>query len=157
MRNQSAFAQFRFVTGRKGTLTFCLALCALGLGLPANAQDRQGAIITFDAPGAGTVNSPACAPFCGTIAYANNDLGVIVGSYTDANIVPHGFLRELDRHIASFDAPGAGLGAGLDQGTYAYSINDRGVIRDAKTIKRQLDVIDSRLRDASGAFGRAVR
>jgi hypothetical protein len=127
MNNRFAFALFCATARRKGMLRLCLALCALGLVLSVNAQ-AQGTIITFDAPGAGTVNSPTCAPFCGTVAYANNDLGLIVGSYTDANIVPHGFLREPNGHITSFDAPGAGLGAGLDQGTVAFAISDRGVI-----------------------------
>lgn len=36
------------------------------------------------------------------------------GFYTDTNIVPHGFLRKTDGEIVSFDAPGAGLGYGLD-------------------------------------------
>jgi len=85
-------------------------------------------IITFDGPGAGTVFSPACAPFCGTFAYAVNDPGVIVGFYTDTNIVPHGFLRTPDGNITSFDAPGAGLGFGLNEGTVAYSINNQGTI-----------------------------
>lgn len=85
-------------------------------------------LIEFDPPGTGTVSSPACVPSCGTQAFANNNLGAIVGSYTDASIVPHGFLRNPDGHILSFDAPGAGLGANLNQGTVALSINDLGVI-----------------------------
>jgi len=68
------------------------------------------------------------APFCGTVAYDNNDLGVTVGFYTDTNIVPHGFLRFPNGHITSFDAPGAGLGYGLNQGTAAFAINDLGEI-----------------------------
>jgi hypothetical protein len=62
------------------------------------------------------------------VAYANNDFGVIVGSYTDKDVVPHGFLRTPFGEIVSFDAPGAGLGTNLDQGTFAYSVNDLGVI-----------------------------
>ena len=85
-------------------------------------------LIEFDPPGTGTVSSPVCAPSCGTQVFANNNLGVTVGSYTDANVVPHGFLRTSDGHILSFDAPGAGLGANLNQGTVALSINDLGVI-----------------------------
>jgi hypothetical protein len=129
MKTQSAFAQFRFAIARRRALAVCLVLCWLGLGLLASGQDwnRRPVIITFDAPGAGTVNSPVCAPYCGTFAYANNSLGAIVGSFTDANIVPHGFLREPDGHIISFDAPGAGLGAELNEGTVAYAVNDRGV------------------------------
>jgi hypothetical protein len=85
-------------------------------------------LVEFDAPGSATAVSQACAPLCGTVAYANNALGAIVGSYTDANVVPHGFLRSPAGTITSFDAPGAGLGSGLDEGTVAYSINTAGVI-----------------------------
>jgi len=93
-----------------------------------SADKPQPTIITFDAPGAATVASPACAPFCGTFAYALNEEGMSVGFYTDTNIVPHGFLRSRDGYITSFDAPGAGLGHGLNEGTVAFSINNRGEI-----------------------------
>ena len=82
----------------------------------------------FDAPGATTAVSTVCQPVCGAPAYANNDAGLVVGSYTDDYLVPHAFLRAQDGHVISFDAPGAGLGHLLDQGTIAYSINDFGVI-----------------------------
>jgi hypothetical protein len=128
--------------------------CAVLLLQPlliAMAQERQDddrrhepKLIEFDAPDAGTVSSPACAPDCGTLAYAVNDRGVIVGWYTDTNIVPRGFLRYPDGRITSFDAPGAGLGYGLDQGTYATSINDR-------------DVIAGQLQDSSNVFHGYVR
>ena len=85
-------------------------------------------LIEFDPPGTATRSSSACAPFCGTFAYANNDLGDIVGTYTDVHVVPHGFLRTAQGSFISFDAPGAGLGFGLDEGTVAYSINNQGVI-----------------------------
>jgi len=41
----------------------------------------------------------------------------------DANFVPHGFLRAKNGSVTTFDAPGAGLQQGLEQGTYATSIN----------------------------------
>src|SRR5580704_9787706 len=110
------------------------AALAISVQLPAQGQQddhsfgQKRKLIEFDPPGTGTVSSPACAPSCGTQAFANNAEGTIVGSYTDANVVPHGFLRTPDGHIISFDAPGAGLGANLNQGTVAYSINDLGVI-----------------------------
>src|ERR1700733_9666286 len=107
------------------------ALTLAGAGyaqLSTSVQSYAQQLIKFDVPRAATVSSPVCAPLCGTVAYANNSEGVIVGSYTDKNVVPHGFLRTVDGHIISFDAPGAGLGADLDQGTVAYSINDLGVI-----------------------------
>jgi hypothetical protein len=114
-----------------------IALVAtLPVSVLSSAQEQQDdhrhghepKLIEFDAPGAGTVTSPACGSACGTIALANNDLGVVVGYYTDSNVVPHGFLRAPNGDIVSFEAPGAGLGHGLNQGTVAYSINDLGVI-----------------------------
>jgi hypothetical protein len=57
-----------------------------------------------------------------------NDWGAITGDYTDANGVYHGFLRGPDGTITSFDAPGADLTPGDNNGTYPNSINDAGVI-----------------------------
>lgn len=97
--------------------------------LSAQGQTKHSAqLIEFDPPGTATTNSPACAPGCGTEALANNGVGEIVGFYTDANVVPHGFLRTPEGQIVSFDAPGAGLGAGLDEGTIPVAVNDQGVI-----------------------------
>src|ERR1700722_1160373 len=107
-----------------------LIVVGLAVSIPLSAQEespdakhaKQFVITEFDAPGAGT------GQFQGTQPLANNTRGEIVGSYTDANVVPHGFVRAVDGKITSFDAPGAGLGPGLDQGTIAQSINDSGVI-----------------------------
>ncbi len=99
---------------------------------------RGPKLIEFDAPGATTVSSTVCAPYCGTVAYANNDAGAIVGFYTDKNVVPHGFLRYPNGFVSSFDAPGAGLGHGLNEGTAAYAINRRfaiaGQYEDSKLV-----------------------
>jgi probable HAF family extracellular repeat protein len=125
---RSAANRFVLAITVSAGLLIPLGLLAQALDPSGDAQDRKPIIITFNAPDAGTVSSPACAPDCGTLAYAVNDRGVIVGWYTDTNIVPHGFLRTSDGQFTSFDAPGAGLGHGLDQGTVATSINDRGAI-----------------------------
>jgi len=115
-------------------LTPLCILLALTTSVRSPAQEQDDArrqrpeLIEFDAPGAGTISSPVCAPNCGTYAIGMNDEGAITGSYTDAEIVPHGFLRAPNGHIISFDAPGAGLGAGLDEGTSPFSINDLGLI-----------------------------
>lgn len=108
----------------------CLA-AAVAVSAPLLAQSdsyhwRQGRFVEFDAPGAATTVSPNCGTGCGTVAYANDDWGDSVGFYTDANVVPHGFLRTRDGRFISFDAPGTGLGAGLNQGTAAFAINDLG-------------------------------
>jgi hypothetical protein len=144
----SPILRLRGVARRKETL--CLVFCMLALGLSANAQDHNATIITFDAPGAGTVSSPACAPDCGTTPFDINDLGVIVGFYTDTNIVEHGFLRTPDGRITSFDAPGAGLGSGLDQGTIAFAINDPGVI--VGLVQDSSNVFHGFVRYPDGAF-----
>lgn len=115
----------------KLTVTAALAVSLAVLPVRTVAQanrDSKGAIVTFDAPDAGKVSVAACAPYCGTFPFAVNDRGVIVGFYTDKNIVPYAFLRTPDGHITSFQAPGAGTGHGLDQGTVAISINNWGVV-----------------------------
>jgi len=111
-----------------GITTTALAFVALTSFSSAQPAAREARLVEFDAPGAATVSSPACAPNCGTVAFDNNDLGEIVGFYTDPNIVPHGFLRLPNGQFISFDAPGAGLGHGLNQGTAAVAINNLGEI-----------------------------
>ena len=108
-------------------LALVFSLSAMGL-LAQPARSAAQELIEFSAPDAGTEYSSACAPYCGTTAFGNNDLGVIVGTYTDPNIVPYAFIRTPEGKIIPFQAPGAGLGYGLDQGTVAYNINDVGVI-----------------------------
>ena len=61
----------------------------------------DGEFVTFDdsqAP-AGT------GSFQGTSAVSINDLGVIAGTYTDANYAVHGFVRTPNGNITTFDAP----------------------------------------------------
>jgi hypothetical protein len=104
----------------------------------------------FDAPGASTVSSPLCAPDCGTIALANNAEGAVVGYYTDANIVNHGFVRAPNGYVFPFDPPGAGLETNLDQGTFPYSINDWGLI--AGFFRDSGNAFHSFLRYPDGSF-----
>src|SRR5437667_2603577 len=80
----------------------------------------QPTITTFDAPGAGT------GPGQGTLPFAINPAGTVLGYYIDAGDARHGFLRTPNGAITTFDAPGAGTGPG--QGTTAFSINPAGVI-----------------------------
>jgi hypothetical protein len=83
----------------------------------------------FDAPGAGTGIS-ANGNWLGTYPESISDFGVIAGYYIDPNDVWHGFVRNLNGKITTFDAPGAGTGVG--QGTTvnysAPSLNDLGTI-----------------------------
>src|SRR5579862_6481410 len=100
----------RMQTRRKATLALCAAICTLGLGISATAQDGKPRIITFDATGA--------APWGTTQPQAINPAGVITGFYFDENAVAHGFVRGTDGTFTTFDAPGAGSGAGSYQGTF---------------------------------------
>src|SRR6516225_5341446 len=73
------------------------------------------AMITFDAPGAGT------GPGQGTVCVGINPMGLIAGYYFDVNTVTHGLVRCSDGTIMPFDAPGGGTGP--YQGTFTNSIN----------------------------------
>ena len=63
-----------------------------------------GKFTTFEAPGADTTPGS----FNGTSPSSINDLGVITGSYYDANGFSHGFLRSPDGKFTTFDVPGVG-------------------------------------------------
>jgi hypothetical protein len=66
----------------------------------------NGAITTFDVPGAGTGSGQ------GTIGEAINPVGTIPGNYIDASSVNHGFVRDKHGGLTTFDAPGAGTSSG---------------------------------------------
>jgi hypothetical protein len=89
----------------------------------AYVRSKHGVITVFDAPGAGT------GPGQGTIFFSpeilNND-GEIAGHYVDSGGVSHGFLRDENGVITTFDAPGAGTGNG--QGTFSFAISQGGQI-----------------------------
>ena len=53
---------------------------------------------------------------------------MIEGQYTDASNVAHGFVRDANGAITTFDAPGAGTGP--FQGTFPLTINPQGRSRD---------------------------
>jgi hypothetical protein len=86
-----------------------------------------GLFTLFNPPGT-IVTSPASGPFfsAGEVLWAPNRInmnqgGTITGSYVDANLVQHGFVRDPYGVITSFDPP-----RGMQ--TTATSINDAGII-----------------------------
>jgi hypothetical protein len=89
----------------------------------------NGNIITFDAPNAGTgqyqgTGCPGC--FAGL-----NQWGAIAATFTDANSISHGFLRNPKGEITTYDVPGGG--SGVYQGTGCFSdcpvsLNDFGAL-----------------------------
>ena len=81
-------------------------------------RSSSSAFTSFDAPNAGT------GPFQGTVVTLEsglNPLGALIGWYYDANNAAHGYVREPNSVITSFDPPGA-------TNTYPGSINPEGVI-----------------------------
>ena len=89
----------------------------------------DGTLTTFDVPGAGTGSYQGSG--CPGCARGLNQLGVIAGTYIDANSVQHGFLRSPDGKFTTFDAPGAGTGSYEGTGCPSdcpTSLNDWGAI-----------------------------
>jgi hypothetical protein len=154
MTNHITFYQFCLAVRRKGALALCLALCVLGLGLSATAQEPT-ILITINPPGAGT------DAWQGTQGPGINPAGAITGFYSDSNNVYHGFLRAPDGRITTFDVPGAGsetvsgffptaIGVLGGQGTYPISINPAGAISGAYIDSN--NVIHGFLRHPDGKF-----
>jgi hypothetical protein len=83
-----------------------------------------GEITTYDVPGEGP-QGIGCFSDC---SIGLNDFGAITGYYLDANNVYHGYVRNSQGKVTSFDAPGADQTAGSFNGTFPVSINDQGAI-----------------------------
>jgi hypothetical protein len=83
-------------------------------------RSPDGTFATFDAPGAGT----ATGEYLGTVPESLNDSGVIAGVYYDNNNGNHGFVRDSNGKITTFDV----LEAGPYYGTIPQSINPSGAI-----------------------------
>ena len=71
----------------------------------------DGKLITFDAPGAGALAGSYQGTGCPGCYAGFNIWGAIAATYTDANNVHHGFVRNPDGKFTTFDAPGAGTGS----------------------------------------------
>ena len=82
----------------------------------------NGTITSFDAPGAD--HTPGS--FNGTFGVGLTPNGEIEGVDVDVNGVLHGFVRSTNGTFITYDAPGAGTGAG--QGTLPESNNTPGAI-----------------------------
>lgn len=103
----------------------------------------SGAFTKFDVPAAAT------GPGLGTTTFwaqCVNPAGAVTGVYFDQNGAAHGYVRNPDGTIATFDAPGAGTGSGL--GTWVWAINPAGTI--AGTSQDNNGVYHGLLRTADG-------
>jgi hypothetical protein len=92
-------------------------------GVHGYVRSPDGKYAEFDAPGANATPGANCLYYAGgTCPQAISDLGVIAGFFGDASGVFHGFVRNTDGKITTFDAPGA-VGA-----TFPLSINVWGTV-----------------------------
>ncbi len=90
-------------------------------------RSAGGTVTGFDVSGA-TTYIKQCSPFCGTFPMSMDTAGDVVGSYTDANLIRHGFIRSASGTITTFDAPGANntQPSGGYGGTFPTSIDPTG-------------------------------
>jgi len=109
-------------------------------------RSKEGVITVFDAPGAGTGAGQGTFPF--NSPNLINPEGAITGYYVDSAGAWHGFLRDKNGVITTFDAPGAGTGVG--QGTQSFAITPGGDVTgfyfDATS------AVHGFLRDANGVI-----
>jgi hypothetical protein len=91
-------------------------------------RTANGAIVTFDVPGATTVAGQ------GTYPLGIDNEGDVAGWYTDTNLTTHGFVRSASGSIVTFDAPGSlastpyTLAATLYRGTIPVAVDTAGNI-----------------------------
>jgi len=98
----------------------------------------NGTITTFDAPGAGAgmgIPPSNNSVFLGTAGLSIDAAGDVAGTYTDVNLVAHGFVRSASgTTTAPIDIPGAGTaGTSVFPGTLILSINTAGDVAGAYT------------------------
>src|SRR2546425_1179381 len=86
----------------------------------------SGTFTQIDAPDAGAGPFPQGTFPSNITPMGINPEGAIIGFYVDASSVQHGFVRSTDGTFTTYDAPGAGTGAG--QGTLPESNNIPGAI-----------------------------
>jgi len=84
-------------------------VAALVIAVPLSAHSQT--LTPFDPTGSTS-----------TFPFSINPAGAITGFYSDASFANHGFLRDADGTITTFDAPGAA------QGTFPQQINPAGSI-----------------------------
>jgi hypothetical protein len=127
----SSVAAVSLATGRPAGAAPSIRSLLPDFAPPIRQLDRrvasQGHLVEFDPPGTIQQNSSQCSPYCGSEPYGINDAGLVVGFYVDQNVVSHAYIEQKGQ-FTSFDAPGAGSGQGLDQGTTACAISDNGTI-----------------------------
>lgn len=85
-----------------------------------------------------------------TVVFAINSSGSVAGYYEDANVSFHGFLREPNGTITTFDEPDAAQGQSL--GTTPVALNDSGEIAGYYTPLAAPSSYQGFIRNSSGDF-----
>jgi len=131
MRQQFSFRKAAIAFKWARYIVYVLLFCGFVLGSGATAQ-AQTAIVTIDAPGAGTNGSLSQ----GTYATSINVSGVITGYFYDSTFGStfyagcHGFIRNPDGTYITFDSPMSPANKPPSVPTCAQpaSINQRGAV-----------------------------
>jgi len=143
---------------RQGTFGLSINAAGTTAGYISDANSRYHAYSRNSGGTATTIDvCPTTGPNCpvaefqqydlGTAASAINDSGVLTGMWRDTNLVHHGWFLS-GATPTSFDAPGAGTGAG--QGTEPLAISSTGAISGLYLDSNQ--VLHGFVRAPSGTF-----
>jgi hypothetical protein len=101
LKQQNPFEGIRMKTKTLPLLCAITLFAALGITVQTFSQKIQDQFITFDVPGAGRT---------GTNPTSINPSDTITGYYLGADNLSHGFVRDKDGTIITFDgAPGGGI------------------------------------------------
>ncbi len=133
-------ANVRKLLRRKAALTLFFGFYAVGLCLPAGAQESR--FSTFRAPGAGTSAAQGTYPVGGS-----NSAGETIGFYLSADWGRYGFLRHPDGHIVTLTFAGS-----CGESVSPNSINASGVIAGTYLDPTNCESFHGFVRDPSGAY-----
>jgi len=86
-------------------------------------RQATGTFAEFDPTGVGT---SASKHLNGTIPLSMDAVGDVTGTYTDASLLRHGFVRTAAGVITTFDPPGAAASSAMLPGTIAFSMAPAG-------------------------------
>jgi hypothetical protein len=149
------------MNGDDGTVAYSINDLGVIVGAVQDSSNVQhgfiryvdGSFRNFDVKGAGTAKDTVCAPYCGTYALSVNLQGAVAGIYVDGNDGYHGFVRQPDGEVQSFDPAGSVFTyvceetcineAGTVTGYYEDSIGTHGFIRDSDGAITTVDAPES--------------
>jgi len=117
---------------KEGTIPFAINASGAVTGYYVDSSSNTHGFIysagnytSFDVPGD---FSDGHSGLVGTVPMSIDTAGDVIGSWTDSNLVRHGFVRSASGTITTFDAPGATAAAqsGTIDGTFPTAIDPTG-------------------------------